>query len=120
MVGLANWPGKQLGDLEKRFMARTGEPWFGHDSIFAYVHVMIFKEALEKAGAADRAKVTEAIRALDMTDGPALFFPDGRLKYDENGRRVGAKLCVVQWREGRPVPVYPPSIATREVVWTKA
>ncbi len=120
MVGLANWPGKRLGDLEKRFMARTGEPWFGHDSIFAYVHVMIFKEALEQAGVADRAKVTEAIRALDMTDGPALFFPDGRLKYDENGRRVGAKLCVVQWREGRPVPVYPPSIATRDVVWTKA
>jgi branched-chain amino acid transport system substrate-binding protein len=120
MVGLANWPGKRLGDLEKRFMARTGEPWFGHDSIFAYVHVMIFKEALEQAGAADRGKVIEAIRALDMTDGPALFFPDGRLKYDENGRRVGAKLCVVQWREGKPVPVYPPSIATREVVWTKA
>jgi branched-chain amino acid transport system substrate-binding protein len=120
MVGLANWPGKRLGDLEKRFMARTGEPWFGHDSIFAYVHVMIFKEALEQAGAADHVKVTEAIRALDMTDGPALFFPDGRLKYDENGRRVGAKLCVVQWREGRPAPVYPPSIATREVVWTKA
>jgi branched-chain amino acid transport system substrate-binding protein len=120
MVGLANWPGKRLGDLEKRFMARTGEPWFGHDSIFAYVHVMIFKEALEQTGAADRVKVTEAIRALDMTDGPALFFPDGRLKYDENGRRVGAKLCVVQWREGRPVPVYPPSIATRDVVWTKA
>jgi branched-chain amino acid transport system substrate-binding protein len=119
MVGLANWPGKRLGDLEKRFIARTGEPWFGHDSIFAYVHVMIFKEALEQAGAANRVKVTEAIRALDMTDGPALFFPDGRLKYDENGRRVGAKLCVVQWRDGRPVPVYPPAIATREVVWTK-
>src|SRR6201996_8523175 len=35
MVGLANWPGKRQADLEKRFMARTGEPWFGHDSIFA-------------------------------------------------------------------------------------
>src|SRR3954447_6180565 len=26
MVGLANWPGKRQADLEKRFMARTGEP----------------------------------------------------------------------------------------------
>ncbi len=119
MVGLANWPGKRQADLEKRFMARTGEPWFGHDSIFAYVHVMILKEALERAGVADRRKVNEAIHALDMTDGPALFFPDGRLKYDENGRRVGAKLCVVQWRDGKPVPVYPPSIATHDVVWPK-
>jgi branched-chain amino acid transport system substrate-binding protein len=120
MVGLANWPGKRQADLEKRFMAKTGEPWFGHDSIFAYVHVMILKEAIERAGTADRRKVAEAVRSLDMTDGPALFFPDGRLKYDEKGRRVGAKLCIVQWRGGKPVPVYPPSIATHDVIWPKA
>jgi branched-chain amino acid transport system substrate-binding protein len=120
MVGLANWPGKRQADLEKRFMAKTGEPWFGHDSIFAYVHVMILKEAIERAGTADRRKVAEAIRQLDMTDGPALFFPDGRLKYDDKGRRVGAKLCVVQWRGGKPVPVYPASIATHDVLWPKA
>jgi branched-chain amino acid transport system substrate-binding protein len=120
MVGLANWPGKRQADLEKRFMAKTGEPWFGHDSIFAYVHVMILKEALERTGVADRHKVNEAIHAMDMTDGPALFFPDGRLKYDEKGRRVGAKLCVVQWRDGKPVPVYPATIATHGVLWPKA
>jgi branched-chain amino acid transport system substrate-binding protein len=119
LVGLANWPGKRQADLEKRFIARTGEKWFGHDSIFAYVNVMILKEALERTGVADRRKVTEAIRSLDITDGPALFFPDGRLRYDEKGRRVGAKLCVVQWRSGKPVPVYPPSIATNDVLWPK-
>jgi branched-chain amino acid transport system substrate-binding protein len=119
MVGLANWPGKRQADLEKRFMARTKEPWFGHDSIFAYVHVMILKEGLERSGIADRRKVSDAIHELDMTDGPALLFPDGRLKYDEKGRRVGAKLCVVQWRGGKPVPVYPPSIATDDVLWPK-
>lgn len=120
MVGLANWPGKRQADLEQRFMAKTKEPWFGHDSIFAYVHVMILKEAIERCGVADRKKVSEAIHALDMTDGPALFFPDGHLKYDEKGRRVGAKLCIVQWRAGKPVPVYPASIATHEAVWPKA
>lgn len=119
MVGLANWPGKRQADLEKRFMERTKEPWFGHDSIFAYVHVMILKEALERCGVADRRKVSAAIHAMDMTDGPALFFPDGTLKYDDKGRRVGAKLCVVQWRSGKPVPVYPASIATHDVIWTK-
>ncbi|MBN8929654.1 MAG: ABC transporter substrate-binding protein [Rhodospirillales bacterium] len=120
LVGLANWPGKNLADLEKRFVARTKEPWFGHDSIFAYVHVLILKEALERCGVADRRKVAQAIREMDLTDGPAQFFPDGRIKYDEKGRRVGAKLCVVQWRNGKPGPVYPPSIATADVVWPKA
>ncbi len=119
LVGLANWPGKNQADLEKRFMAKTGEPWFGHDSIFAYVHVLILKEALEKCGVADRHKVAQAIRDMDMTTGPALFFPDGHLKYDDKGRRVGAKLCVVQWRNGKPTPVYPASIATTDVLWPK-
>ena len=119
MVGLANWPGKNQADLEKRFIARTGEPWFGHDSIFGYVHVLILKEALERTGVADRHKVNDAIHALDMTTGPALFFPDGHLKYDAAGRRVGAKLCVVQWRDAKPVPVYPASIATHEALWPK-
>jgi branched-chain amino acid transport system substrate-binding protein len=119
LVGLANWPGKRQAELEKRFMAKTGEPWFGHDSIFGYAHVMILKEALERTGVADRGRVSDAIHAMDMTDGPALLFPDGRLKYDEKGRRVGAKLCIVQWRGGKPVPVYPTSIATNDVLWPK-
>jgi branched-chain amino acid transport system substrate-binding protein len=119
MVGLANWPGKRQADLEKRFMARTGEPWFGHDSIFAYAHVMILKEALERAGVADRKKVSQAIHELDMADGPALLFPDGHLKYDEKGRRVGAKIVIVQWRNGKPVPIYPQSIAVTDALWPK-
>jgi branched-chain amino acid transport system substrate-binding protein len=119
MVGLANWPGKRQADLEKRFMAKTGEPWFGHDSIFAYAHVMILKEAIERAGAADRHKVNDALHTLDMTDGPALLFPDGHLKYDDKGRRVGAKLVIVQWRNGKPVPIYPDSVAAAEAVWPK-
>ena len=119
MVGLANWPGKRQADLDRRFMARTKEPWFGHDSIFAYAHVMILKEALERCGVADRRKVSAAIRELDMTDGPALLFPDGRLKYDDKGRRVGAKLCIVQWRGGKPVPVFPSSIAVQDALWTR-
>ncbi len=40
LVGLANWPGKAVDDVSKRFVERTKEPWFGHDSIFAYVHVL--------------------------------------------------------------------------------
>ncbi len=119
MVGLANWPGKDAQELSKRFVERTKEPWFGHDSIFAYAHVMVLKEALERAASADRIKVAEAIRALDMTDGPAKLFAGGRLKFDDKGRRVGAELVVVQWQNGVPVTVFPPNMAAAPAIWGK-
>jgi branched-chain amino acid transport system substrate-binding protein len=117
LVGLANWPGKAVDDVSKRFVERTKEPWFGHDSIFAYVHVLILKEALERTGVADREKVNAAIHAMDMTDGPALFFPGHHLQYDAAGRRIGAQMVMVQWQGGRPVTVYPPDVATAEAKW---
>jgi branched-chain amino acid transport system substrate-binding protein len=117
LVGLANWPGKAVEDVSKRFVQRTKEPWFGHDSIFAYVHVLILKEALERAGSADRDKVNAAIHAMDMTDGPALFFPGHHLQYDANGRRIGAKMVMVQWQNGRPVTVFPADVATAQAKW---
>ncbi len=119
IVAVANWPGKAVADIEKRFIERTKEPWFGHDSIFAYAHVMILKEAIERAGSADRRKVAETLRSIDITDGPAKLFPDGRISYDEKGRRKGAKISIVQWRNGRPLAVYPDSIAVTEAIWPK-
>jgi branched-chain amino acid transport system substrate-binding protein len=119
LVGLANWPGKKVADVAQRFVERTKEQWFGHDSIFAYVHTLILKEAVERAGVAERHKVAEAIRQLNMTDGPALFFPDGHLQYDDKGRRVGAELCIVQWQKGKPTPVFPATIATSDALWPK-
>jgi branched-chain amino acid transport system substrate-binding protein len=120
IVGLANWPGKAVGDVEKRFIAKTGEPWFGHDSIFPYAHVWIFKEALERTAAVDRKKLGATMHTIDLKDGPARFFPDGRVKYDEVGRRVGAELCIVQWQKGRPVAVHPESIAVAKAIWPKS
>jgi branched-chain amino acid transport system substrate-binding protein len=119
MAGLANWPGKPMVDVARRFVQRTKEPWFGHDSLFAYAHVMIFAAALEQAGKADRQSVAEALRKMDMRDGPALCFPGGHLKFDEKGRRVDADLVIIQWQDGTPVAVYPPEIATAPAIWRK-
>jgi branched-chain amino acid transport system substrate-binding protein len=117
MSGVGKWQGKPMEDVGRRFIARTKEPWFGHDSLFAYTHVMIFAAALEKAASADRHKVVEALRVMDLRDGPALSFPGGRLKFDENGRRVDAQLVIIQWQSGVPVAVYPPEIATAQAIW---
>ena len=117
LVGLANWPGKAVDDISKRFVERTKEPWFGHDSIFAYAHVMILAAALEQTKAADREKVNAAIHSMNTTTGPAKFFPGGHLQYDEKGRRVGAKMVMVQWQGGRPVTVYPADVAVAQAKW---
>jgi len=118
LVTLANWGGRGQEKLVEEFKKRTGEPWMTQDSLSPYGHVWILKEALEKAGVADRKKVAEAIRAMDTTTGAARFYPGGRLKFDEKGRRVGAPLVIVQWRNGEPVPVAPPELAVAQAVWT--
>ena len=112
----SNWPGKRHQELATRFKARTGRPWMTSQSLDGYGQVMIYREALEKAGAADRRKVADAIRKMDTTTGAADFF-NGPLKWDERGRRVGASLVIAQWRGGQPVTVYPPVAAVAKPVW---
>jgi branched-chain amino acid transport system substrate-binding protein len=119
IIALADWPGKKAADIGKRFVERTKEPWFGHDSVFAYAHVWILKTAIELAGSADRQKVAAALHSMDITDGPAILFPDGRISYDEKGRRKGAGICIVQYHNGVPVPVFPDAVATGEPFWPK-
>ncbi len=119
MTVVANWGAKGQEEIMKNFVANTGEPWITQDSISTYGDMLIFKEALEKAGAADRRKVAEAIRTMDTTTGPANYFPGGRIKFDENGRRVGADVVIVQWQNGVPLTVYPPASAVAEPIWPK-
>jgi len=115
----ANWGFKGLEDFIKHFKEVTGEPYLTQDSISNYGHVWILKEAIERAGSADRRKVSEELHQIDLTDGPARFFPGNRIKFDEKGRRVGATLLIAQWQNGEPVAVYPPEAAFAKPVWSK-
>ena len=51
--------------------------------------------ALEQAGAADRKKVADAIRAMDTREGPAKYFPGGRVK----GSRIRRKSDAHSWTD---------------------
>jgi branched-chain amino acid transport system substrate-binding protein len=119
MTVVGNWSGKGQEQIMAEFVAKTGEPWITQDSLSSYGDMWIFKEALEKAGAADKVKVAAAIRAMDTREGPAKFFPGGRIKFDEAGRRVDADLAIVQWQNGVPVTVYPESSALAKPIWPK-
>ncbi|HXZ00650.1 MAG TPA: ABC transporter substrate-binding protein [Stellaceae bacterium] len=120
LVTLANWSTKEQNDLIQRYKTRTGEPWLGQDSLCAYGHFWILKDALEMAGAADRRKVGAALHAMDTTESAAKFFAGGHVKFDASGRRIDAPLVIVQWQKGAPVTVYPPEEAQATPVWVTA
>jgi branched-chain amino acid transport system substrate-binding protein len=119
MTIVANWSIKGQEQIIAEFKQKTGEPWMTQDSLATAGDIWIFKEALEKAGAADRRKVAAAIRAMDTTAGPAKYFPGGRVKFDEKGRRVDADVVIVQWQNGIPQTIYPQASATAQPIWPK-
>ena len=120
LFSVADWPFKGQEAFIEQFKKRTGEPWITQDSLTSYGDIWIFKEALERAGAADRAKVAEAIRAMNLTDGPAkLAFP-GPVRFDDKGRRQDVPLIFAQWQKGEPVTVFPTDLALAKPYWLTA
>jgi len=117
LFSVADWGLKGQEDIIARFEKRTGEPWITQDSITGYGDMWIFKEAVERAGAADRAKVAEAIRKMDLKDGPAAASFPGPIRFDEKGRRVDVPLIFAQWQKGVPLTVYPTDRALAKPYW---
>jgi len=87
------------------------------NAISTYADMWVIKDALESAGKADREAVAVALRKMD--GGPSKFYPGGRIKFDENGRRVEAGLTIIQWQKGTPITVYPPELAMSPPIWNK-
>ena len=114
---VASWGAKGHEALIDELKARYKEPWMTQNAISTYGDMWLIKEALEKAGKADRAAVSDALHALDA--GPAKYYPGGILKFDEKGRRVGAGVVIVQWQNGVPVTVYPKDLAVAAPFWPK-
>jgi len=117
MSTVGNWHVKGLDDLSAEYIERSGEPWLTQNPLCAYAHTWLLKEALEIAGTADRGAVADALHTMDLTDGPARFFPGNRVRFDEQGRRMDAELLVIQWQQGMPVTVYPEDAAVAAPIW---
>lgn len=115
----ANWPAKGQEEFVEEFKRRTGEKWITQDSLSNYGHVMLLARALEEAGAADPAKVSEALHNLEITDGPAEYFVGGAVSFDDKGLRENAPLVLVQWQKGEPVTVWPAEAAVAQPIWPK-
>lgn len=119
MTVVANWDAKGEDAIVAEFTKETKEPWMTQNGISAYGHMWIVKAALEQTGKAERDAVAEAMHKLDIADGPALYFPGHRIKFDSKGLRENAGLVIVQWQHGKPVTVYPPELAVAKPFWPK-
>src|SRR6266446_8073233 len=117
LFSVANWPLKGQEEFIERFKKRTGEPFLTQDGLCGYGHTWILKEALELAGSADKLKVAEAIRQMNLTTGPAARSFPGPIKFDDRGRRVGVPMIFAQWQKGMPLTVYPEDRALAKPFW---
>ena len=120
MAVVANWTTSAQKDFVAEVKKKTSEPWPTQHFVTTYGDMWIFKAALEAAGKADREAVAKALRAMNLTGGPANFFPgNGKLKFDDNGHRENAGLLIVQWQKGVPITVYPAKDAISAPIWPK-
>jgi len=117
LFSVANWPTKGQEAFIERFKKKTGEPFLTQDALCGYGHPSIFAAALEAAGAADKLKVADAIRKMDLTTGRAAQCFPGPIKFDEKGRRVDVPMIFAQWQKGVPLTVFPENLALAKAVW---
>jgi branched-chain amino acid transport system substrate-binding protein len=89
------------------------------DALMGYAEMWILKEAVERAGVADRVKVAEEVRKLNLTEGPAALSLPGGIRFDEKGRRADAPLVLMQWQDGEPKSIAPFERAVAKANWPK-
>ncbi|UZE49265.1 ABC transporter substrate-binding protein [Rhodopseudomonas sp. P2A-2r] len=114
---VGSWATKGHEALIAELKSRYNEPWMTQNAISTYGDMWLIKDALEKAGKADKVAVADALRSMD--GGPSKYYPGGILKFDDKGRRVDAEMTVVQWQNGIPVTVFPQKLAVAEPFWPK-
>ena len=114
---VGSWATKGHEELIAELKARYNEPWMTQNAISTYGDMWVIRDALEKAGKADKVAVADALRSMD--GGPSKYYPGGIVKFDEKGRRVDAEMTVVQWQNGIPVTIFPQKLAMAEPLWPK-
>lgn len=66
------------------------------EGVDAYAAMYVIKDALERAGSLEPAKIRAALAATDLKDGPAMIVSYDAIQFDETGQNVNAGLVMVQ------------------------
>jgi branched-chain amino acid transport system substrate-binding protein len=118
MIGsIGSWGVKGQEAMAAELKKKYKEPWVDQNVMSTYADYLVIRDALEKAGKADREAVATALRTMD--GGPSKYYPGGEIKFDEKGRRVGAGLAIIQWQSSVPLTIYPENLAQAKPIWAK-
>ncbi|MBO0753361.1 MAG: ABC transporter substrate-binding protein [Bradyrhizobiaceae bacterium] len=118
MIGaIGSWGAKGHEEIAAELKKRYNEPYLDQNGLSTYADFIVIRDALEIAGKADREAVATALHTMD--GGPSKYYPGGRIKFAEDGRRIDAGLTVIQWQSGTPVAIYPPELAVATPLWPK-
>jgi branched-chain amino acid transport system substrate-binding protein len=117
MGAVGSWGSKGHEAIIAELKKKYNEPWMTQNAISTYADMLVIRDALEKAGKADRDAVAQALRTMD--GGPSKYYPGGKIKFEADGRREGAGLTIIQWQNGVPVTIYPADLAMAKANWPK-
>ncbi|HEU5194588.1 MAG TPA: ABC transporter substrate-binding protein, partial [Methylomirabilota bacterium] len=84
---------------EKRFNATLTS-----HGVQAYTVIHVLKDALERAGSADRDKLRDALAKTNLADH---ILPQDAIKFDDTGENANATPALLQVQNGKPVVVGP-------------
>jgi branched-chain amino acid transport system substrate-binding protein len=118
MIGaVGSWGAKGHEEIATELKKTYNEPYLDQNGLSTYADFIVIRDALETAGKADREAVATALHRMD--GGPSKYYPGGKIKFEEDGRRVDAGLTVIQWQSGTPVAIYPSELAVAAPLWPK-
>jgi branched-chain amino acid transport system substrate-binding protein len=95
------------------YAKRFNAPMSSH-SVQSYSAMMVLRDALERAGSADRAKVREALAKTNLADH---ILPQGPIQFDKTGENSGAQSALLQNQSGRTVVVGPSQFAEAKPIF---
>jgi len=80
----------------------------------AYAVIGVLRDALERAGSADRDKLRDALAKTNLADH---ILPQDAIKFDDTGENVNATPALLQVQGGKPVVVGPARFAEAKPVF---
>lgn len=108
------WTMKFVDAYEKKY----GVEPEGYGTSSSYMAVYVLKDAIERAGSLDPDKVADALKKTDMEGvyGKIRFDPKNNQVIPSLDPKEGAVGTVFQWQKGKRIVVFPPKIATGNIL----